>query len=138
MQKKHNIISSIIILFVLALFLTSCASNAKKSLTKRAQLEYAISEAGVNVDKVTETGKGVEIQYEASRATSYDSQVIVEWATIMGAAAGMGYDPISIINTVNGAKYVTITTSAQNVNDFLASKKNETVFWQDVQITAAS
>ncbi len=128
---------TVMVLAMALLLVTACSKpqTTDKTTDKKVDMiQKVLTLQGIQDPIVTVRGNAIEITYEASNADDYDSQVVSDWGTIFGTLAEFDYDPIIIVNTVNGVPYATLTTTRENLHAFMVGSKNESVFWEDVGI----
>jgi hypothetical protein len=121
---------------VLALFLLASCGKADTSAKQEAVVKKVLDLQQVKYTDVQVKGSSIEVTYEASEATGFDNQLIIDWGTIFGTLAEFPYDPITIVNTINGQPTAKVTTTRADVHDFLRGVKNESQFWESVDIEA--
>jgi len=122
------------VLLLLLLFLSACSKDS--SAKQEEVVKKVLDLQQVKYADVQVKGSSVEITYEASEATAFDNQLLVDWGTIFGTMAEFPYDPITIVNTINGEPTAEVITTRADVHDFLRGVKNESQFWESVDIKA--
>lgn len=132
MKTKTLIILSITI--IMALLFSGCVSEKD---TKVAQILAKLLDADkIDYSKISAGGNEIIVEYEASSASQYDTQIVSDWATIFSSASNFDYEKITIINNVNGEPYAKLTTTKENVLKLINSEINEYVFFENVEITS--
>ena len=135
LMASARISTTVMVLLLTVLLVTACSKSGTDTGDKKVEvIQKVLTLQGIEDPLVTVRGNAIEITYEASNADDYDTQVVSDWGTIFGTLAEFDYDPIVIVNTVNGIPYATLTTTRENLHAFMTGAKNETVFWEDVAI----
>jgi hypothetical protein len=132
---KSRIVFIIIALIVLS-SLSGCATKKDQNVAKI--LGKMLSTDNIGYTKIRVGGDKITVYYEASTASSYDEQIVSDWATIFGAASNFDYEDVVIINAVNNEPYAKLTTTRENILSLINSDINEYGFFENVEIKALS
>ena len=93
---------------------------AEKSRGKQDPVALAsamLQKMGVDPSSLTARGGDMLIDYETSKATNFDTQVLADWGAIFGALSHFAEREIIITNTVNGEPIVSVSARVMDIRD---------------------
>lgn len=111
------------------------ATRPLEPLTVRARL--ALAEVGLALaeDAVAEEDGALRVTLEASNATEYDRQLLMQWALCFGTLGPLAEHSVRIVNTIGGRPAVSVVATREDIAALADGTLDEGSFFAQMKIT---